>query len=126
MVYVSDKYVYAYGDSARVIDFYQFSLYIFSSTSLKLIRVYTMNDWERYHGFRDDLLKTDVLYWIGYSKLHKFYFNSTAYGLKEYAFNSDNVAKDYTTLMMKQVLVSSNLSKIIKIYKYYLKYINII
>ena len=102
-VYVSDKYVYAYGDSAWDYDIYKFSLYIFSSTSLKLIRVYTLYYWQRYHGFRDDLLKTDVLYWIGYSKLHKFYFDNTAYGLKEYAFNSNFFTIDMATLMMKQV-----------------------
>ena len=108
--YASDKYVYAYGDSVIINDFYIFSLYIFSSTSLKLIKVYTLNNWKRYYGFRDDELNTDVIYWIEYSRLHKFYFNSTAYGLKEYILNSSFVYNVYTTLMMKQVLVYSNLN----------------
>ena len=110
MVYVSDKYVYAYGNSAFHNDFYTYSLYIFNSTSLKLVKVYTLNSWERYHGFRDNGLKTDVLYWIDGPILHQFYFDSTAYGLKDYILNSDFFTTEYTALMMKQVLIYSNLN----------------
>ena len=80
---------------------------------MKLIKVYSLKNWDRYHGFRDDRLKKDVLYWIAYSRLHQFYFDSTVYGLKEYAFNSGFADNEYTNLMMKQVLVYSNLNPII-------------
>ena len=64
-------------------------------------------------------MRTDVIYWIGSSKLRKFYFDNDAYGLKEYAFNSDFVANDYTKLMMKQILVYSYWNAIIITRKYY-------
>ena len=86
---------------------------------MKLIKVYTLKNWDRYHGFRDDGLKTDVLYWIVYSRLHQFYFDSTAYELKEYVFNSGFAAIEYTKLVMKQVLVHSNVNTIIIIFIIY-------
>ena len=113
MVYASDKYVYAYGDSAKGGDLYSFSLFIFSSNSLKLIKVYSLKYCNKYYGFRNNEIKTDVLYWVGYSRLYQFYFESTAYGLKEYVFNSGFVDNEYTKLMMKQVLVNSNINAII-------------
>ena len=72
-----------------------------------------MNSWERYQGFRDDKLKTDVLYWIENSRLHKFYFDNDAYGLADYVFDSDFFANEFTTLMMKQILVYLNWNTII-------------
>ena len=114
LVYASDKYVYAYGDS--VIDraySYPFSLYIFNASSLKLIKVYFMSPCDRYYGFRDDGLKTDVLYWIDSIILYKFYFDGTAYGLKEYVLNSGYDGSSSAKLMMKQVLVYSNINTII-------------
>ena len=81
---------------------------MFSTVTLKLIKVYTLSDWERFHGFKDDELKTDVLYWISNSKMYQFRFNATASGLTQYKFNSDFIANEYTTLLMKQILVNSN------------------
>ena len=88
---------------------------------MKLIKVYTLNSWERYHGFRDDELKTDVLYWIENSRLHKFYFDNDAYRLTDYVFDSDFFANEFTTLMMKQILVYLNWNTIIIKWKYYVQ-----
>ena len=113
LVYASDKYVYAYGDSVIGTYSYPFSLYIFNASSLKLIKVYILDGWNRYYGFRDDGLKTDVLYWVESIILYKFYFDGAAYGLKEYVLNSGYDGSSSTKLMMKQVLVYSNINTII-------------
>ena len=67
-----------------------------------------MSACERFFGFKDDTLKTDVLYWIGDSKLNKFYFDTTIYGLTQYKFDSDFIYNAYYTLFMKQILINSN------------------
>ena len=78
---------------------------MFSTVTLKLIKVYTLKDWERFHGFKDDELNTDVLYWIGYSKIYQFHFDTTASGLTQYKFDSEFIANEYTTLIMKQIFI---------------------
>ena len=101
--YVSDKYVYAYGNSYFPNYYGGFSLYVFSTITLKLIKVFSFYSCERFHVFRDDELETDVIYWIEYSKIHQFYFDITAYGLTHYQFDSDFMMNLYTTLFMKQI-----------------------
>ena len=69
--YISERFVYGYGNSYYATDNFSTSLYLFDPISLKLKLAYTLSNWGNFYGFNVAELNSDAIYCIGFSKLYK-------------------------------------------------------
>ena len=106
--YISDKFIYAYGDGvSNAGSLYPSSLYIFNLTTLILEKVYYSEIWTNYHGFKSVDDNSDAIYWINHSRIIRVNFVE-AEAIREihYKFNENFISENYINSKMKDI--SSN------------------
>ena len=69
--YISERFIYGYGNSYYNINVYSFSLYLFDPITLKLKLAYTLNYWNKFFGFNFVELNSDSIYWVKNSNIYR-------------------------------------------------------
>ena len=103
--YVSDKFVYAYGEGMSNSEaVFPISLYMFNQTTYKLSKVFYSAICNRYYGFRNLELNSDTIYCENYAKINRIYFNeSEAFGEIHYKFNGEFISENLSSVIMKEI-----------------------
>ena len=102
--YVSDKFVYAYGESNSDPNVDVFiSIFLFNQTTFKLARILHPESWNDYYGFKNIQLNSDEIYWISKAILYRFSVNETSiYGQISYMFDNEFINNSYMGFRMKE------------------------
>ena len=69
--YVSERFIYGYGNSYYGEGMNPFSLYLFHPITLKLKLAYTLDYCRKFYGFNIVEEKSDAIYWVKDSRIYR-------------------------------------------------------
>ena len=103
--YISNKFIYAYGDGISNADVqYPSSIYIFNLTTLILEKVYYSEIWTNYHGFKSFNDNSVAIYWMNRSRIIRVNFiEAEAIREVHYKFNENFSNETYINTFMKDI-----------------------